>query len=92
MIIEIEVDKRELELDFDDNQMYWKQHTSWFGNLLMNGTDPAFVDYALNSADYHNRLVNFYFVYYKLHLPHLEEYVKNAEEVIEAIDAYTANS
>jgi hypothetical protein len=91
-LTEIRADEREIEVDFDDNSIYWKTNESWFADWNLKISDEGFIDYALKSNDYRNRVSSFYFYYYYLLIPHLQTYIKEAKEIINAIDKRTNNN
>jgi hypothetical protein len=85
-LTEIRADEREIEVDFDDNSIYWKNNESWFADWNLKISDEGFINYALNSGDYRNRVSSFYFYYYRLLIPHLQTYITEAKIIIDAID------
>lgn len=88
-LTEIRADEREIQVDFDDNSIHWKNNESWFADWNLNISDEGFINYALNSGDYRNRVSSFYFYFYRLLIPHLQTYVIEAKEIINAIDKRT---
>jgi len=88
-ITEIAVDMEEIEIDYSDNFAYWKTNMTWFPDNLYGNKSAAFVDYALTSSDYRNRVASWRKLYFKNYLGHLKEYKAGALLLIEELDART---
>ena len=85
-ITEIDASINEVQDDFDDNQYYFKNNKPWFTDYINAKTNSEFIEYALTSTDYINRVNNFYAVFYKLYLGQLKEYREDALLLIENIN------
>ncbi|MGK0413275.1 MAG: hypothetical protein ACJA1B_001478 [Polaribacter sp.] len=83
---EIDASINEVQDDYDDNQYYFKNNKPWFTDYINAKVNVEFIEYALTSTDYINRVNNFYAVFYKLYLDQLKEYRKDALVLIENIN------
>ncbi len=85
---EIKVDEDLRAEDFKENFTYWKQNTTWWADFvsISDKENTQFIDYALNSQDYRNRVATTYFLTYKVYLPELEEFKKLGFELITKIE------
>ncbi len=83
---EIEATIKEVWDDYSDNQYYFKNNMSWFTDYLNDQPNAEFIEYALTSTDYRNRVTNFHALFYRLYLGQLKDYRKDALVLIENID------
>jgi hypothetical protein len=83
---EIDASINEVQNDFDDNQYYFKNNKPWFTDYINAKVNSEFIEYALTSTDYINRVNNFYTVYYTIYLGQLKEYREEALVLIENIN------
>jgi hypothetical protein len=86
---EISVDMDEIELDYSDNWSYFKSNKSWFPDHISRIKNEDFVQYALTSSDYLNRVTAWHRLYHRNYLGHLKEYKENALHLIEELDTRT---
>jgi hypothetical protein len=87
-LTEIKLGEKELEVDLTDNFIYWKNNESWYADLLAGISEDGYINYALNSFDYRNRVTRFYRLYYDVLVLQLQIYQKEAKEIINQIDNY----
>ncbi len=86
---ELDVAMREMETDFSNNYLYWKNNKPWFNDFYRINETPSNTDDLINyflTSDYRNRVGSFYLLHYKIYLTHLKGYKTNALKIIEAID------
>jgi len=83
---EIDASINEVQDDFDDNQYYFKNNKPWFTDYINGKVNSEFIEYALTSTDYINRVNNFYTVYYTIYLGQLKAYREEALVLIENIN------
>ncbi|MDP5091943.1 MAG: DUF6090 family protein [Polaribacter sp.] len=83
---EIDASINEVQDDFDDNQYYFKNNKAWFTDYINAKVNAEFIEYALTSTDYLNRVNNFYAVFYMLLVGQLKEYREDALVLIKHID------
>tara|TARA_R110001592_G_scaffold342014_1_gene631524 strand:- start:125 stop:847 length:723 start_codon:yes stop_codon:yes gene_type:complete len=83
---EIDASIQEVWDDFNDNLYYFKNNKPWFTDYINSKVNSEFIEYALTSTDYINRVNHFYIVYYTINLGHLKEYRKDAFVLIENIN------
>ena len=84
--IEIEAEIKEVWSDYSDNIFYFKNNKPWFTDYAEGKANPEFIEYALTSSDYMNRVTNFYNIFYVGYLGHLKNYKKYALIVINDIE------
>ena len=83
---EIEAGIKEVWSDYDDNLYYFKNNKPWFTDYVESKPNLEFIEYALTSADYMNRVNNFYNILYDGYLGHLKKYKKYALFMIDDIE------
>jgi len=54
---EIQINEDLRSEDFSENYHYWKTTQPWFSDYITNRNLDSFIDYAVNSQDYKNRIV-----------------------------------
>ena len=86
---EIAVDMTEVELDYSDNMSFFKNNKTWFSDYVRDIKNEEFVEYALNSPDYLNRVTVWKILYFEMYLGHLREYKVRALNLIEDLDKRT---
>lgn len=88
-ITEIAVDMEEIEIDYSDNYAFWKTNKPWFADNVYGRKSDEFVEYALTSPDYLNRVASWRRLYFHNYLRHLEDYKESALLLIEELDKRT---
>jgi hypothetical protein len=83
---EIEPVQLMLEEDTNANYFHFKNNVSWFSDYHDMTYNEEFVDYALTSADYYNRVSSFRILYMDVYLRYLNTYKEEALQLIEQID------
>lgn len=86
-LTEIDVDHKSLHSSFNESLNNWVNNYDWYSDFAMGKANQAHLDYMLNNPDYKNRVADFYWVYYKIYLPHLKLYKENAQQFIKRIEA-----
>lgn len=86
---EIGVDMEEIEIDYSDNFAYFKANKTWFPDHLYDRKNEDFVEYALTSSDYINRVASWRRLYFDNYLGHLKDYKERAVLLIEDLDRRT---
>lgn len=83
---EIEVALEEVTMDYNDNRYYFKNNMIWFEDYQTRVLNDDFINYALTSQDYRNRLRSFHILFFNVYLMHLKEYNEEALKIMDAID------
>ena len=83
---EMDASIREVWDDFNDNHYYFKNNKPWFTDYINAIVNSEFIEYALTSTDYINRVNGFYTVFYNIYLGQLKEYREDALVLIENIN------
>lgn len=83
---EIRIDDEMRSIDFKENYSHFKKNYTWWADVISFKPSNDFIDYALNDPDYKNRIANIYFIAYKVFLPELRTFKKQAEVFIEEIE------
>ncbi|MGB0916571.1 MAG: DUF6090 family protein [Flavobacteriales bacterium] len=86
---EIGVDMEEIEIDYSDNFAYWKTNKPWFADHMFDNKNEDFVEYALTSTDYMNRVASWRRLYFHNYLGHLKDYKESALLLIEDLEMRT---
>jgi hypothetical protein len=84
-IEEVHADDALRNLDFETNYKYWKNQ-DWWSNYIREEIDDKFIDYALTSQDYKNRVASWHFITFKAFIPELEDFIKEAEKIHSLIE------
>ena len=83
---EILVDLEEIEMDYDDNWGHFKSTKSWFPDHVKDIRNEDFVEYALTSWDYQNRVASWHRLFFENYLGHLKDYKQEALVLIKDLD------
>ena len=82
---EVEVDVDLLRVDSEDNIYYWKNNCDWWEGYF-NDKPEGFIEYAISSQDYQNRVTSNYVAHYGVYLPNLLNFHEEAKTVLKNID------
>ncbi|WP_053002265.1 DUF6090 family protein [Kordia jejudonensis] len=82
---EIKIDDDMRATDFKENYSHFKKNYTWWADLISFKPNKEFVAYALKDPDYKNRVATIYFITYKVFLPELEKFKKQAKVILEEI-------
>lgn len=82
---EVEADDKIRADFFDTNFQYWQSNSPWWMNYITRRDFSDFIEHAVNDADYKNRVATSYFINYKVFVPEIENYKKEALKLIESI-------
>lgn len=83
---EIKIDDEMRASDFKENYSHFKKNYTWWADVISFKPNNDFVAYALHDPDYKNRIATIYFIAYKVFLPELRTFKKQAEVFIEEIE------
>lgn len=83
---EIKVDDELRAEDFKENFSYWKNNTEWWSDYVQLKLNEDFINYAVNSKDYQNRVATAQFYAYKVYLPEIEKFKTRGLELIKKIE------
>lgn len=83
---EVEVDVDLLSVDSQDNIYYWKNNCDWWEGYFNNNPE-GFIEYAVSSQDYQNRVTSNYVAHYVVYLPNLLNFQEEAKSVLRNIEA-----
>ncbi|MCF6214485.1 MAG: DUF6090 family protein [Flavobacteriaceae bacterium] len=87
---EIQINEDLRSEDFSDNYHYWKTTQSWFPDFLIKRKSDGFIDYAVNSQDYKNRVTMAYSMTNRLSKQY-KAFSKNAAMLIKRIESRNTN-
>lgn len=83
---EVEADN-EIRADFfETNFTYWQTNSQWWFNYITRRDFSGFIEHAVNDVDYKNRVATSYFINYKVFVPEIENYKREALKLIDAIE------
>ncbi|WP_415190098.1 hypothetical protein [Psychroserpens sp.] len=85
-LVELHANDDIISEDVKSNYQDWKNNYTWYADYIINKDFDGFINYALNNPDYKNRMANFYFLHYKIYVPILEEFIKNAKVLVDKIN------
>jgi hypothetical protein len=83
---EIEPVQLMIEEDHNSNYFHFKNNMSWFSDYHYMIYNEEFVDYALTSPDYYNRVSSFRILYLFTYFNYLNRYRETALQLMEHID------
>lgn len=87
---EIQINEDLRTEDFSKNYHYWKSTQSWFSDYVTERNSDGFIDYAVNSQDYKNRVAMFYSMTNILSKQY-KSFSKNATMLIKRIESKNTN-
>ena len=90
-IDEVIADDELRDIEFKETYSYWKSQDWWFDYLSNitskdNFSSKEFINYALNSKDYRNRVASWHFVNKSAFIPELKRFINEAEEIVKIIE------
>jgi len=85
-LVELHANDGIISEDVISNYRDWKNNYTWYADYLNNRNLDGFIDYALSNPDYKNRVANYYFLHYKIYVPILEKFNKEAKVILKQID------
>tara|TARA_R110000787_G_scaffold280522_1_gene391288 strand:+ start:6519 stop:7241 length:723 start_codon:yes stop_codon:yes gene_type:complete len=83
---EVNADDKLRNLDFELNYNYWKNQ-AWWSDYIREVKSDTFIEYALHSQDYKNRVASWHFITFKAFIPELEEFIEDAEKINKLIES-----
>lgn len=87
-LLEIKVDDDLRNTDFTENFEYWKSNYAWWATYVHEKKiTPSFIDYALTSQDYKNRVATVYFLTYDVYLPEVIAFKEQGLDLVEMIES-----
>lgn len=91
-MVELHADDVIIEEDLRSNYKDWKDNYHWYADYISNKNLDGFIDYAINNPDYKNRVANFYFLHLKIYVPILDNFNKEAKDILEEINKRLENN
>ncbi|MEM9544848.1 MAG: DUF6090 family protein [Bacteroidota bacterium] len=88
-MLEIQVDEKLRAGDFEDNFNHWKTGHEWWAEYIYDKKIDRFLDYALYSKDYKNRVATSHFLTYDVYLPELRKFKGLGLKIVKAIEENT---
>lgn len=83
---EVEADN-EIRADFfETNFNYWQTNSQWWFSYITRRDFSGFIEHAVNDVDYKNRVATSYFINYKVFVPEIQNYKREALKLIDAIE------
>jgi len=90
-LLEININEEQRGKDFANNYQYWKNNYSWFSDFVTGRNTAGFIEYAVNSQDYKNRVSMQYLMNYDVLLLQYKDFKENAENLISRIETKNTN-
>lgn len=85
-LLEIQLDQDFLSFELQDNYSHWKSTCVWWSDYVDNIITEEFLDYAINSQDFRNRVATFRMTLFRLYVPKLEEFKNESQKLIVALN------
>ena len=85
LIDEVENFNSMIDDDVVGNLIYWRDTYNWFARSIHEQVDRDHLSY-FATQDYRNRVAYHYVLIYKNYLPILQEFEKNSEQILKALD------
>jgi hypothetical protein len=83
---ELNVDNPTRLNDIENNINHWKDNYYWYSDYISGRNKNGFIDYALNTSDYTNRVANYYLLHYTIYIPILEEFNSEAQVILKQLE------
>jgi Family of unknown function (DUF6090) len=69
-----------------NNLFEFQKNTNWYADMVTDRSYEGYIEYALQSQDFKNRVATYYILHYTIYIPLLEGFIKEAQNIIEEID------
>lgn len=69
-----------------NNIFYWEEHTDWYADFISDRDYSGFVEYAVTSQDFKNRVAMYRLLHFQIYVPILFEFKKDASDIIKRIE------
>ncbi|WP_162819736.1 DUF6090 family protein [Kordia sp. SMS9] len=89
---EIKIDDDMRAEDIKENYSHFKKNYEWWSDIISMKPNKDFIEYALKDPDYKNRIATTYFLAYKIFLPELKTFKKQANGILEEIQKRTSEA
>lgn len=94
-IHEVNADDNLRDIEFKETYGYWKKQNWWLDYIKgfkKEFKSEEFINYALNSQDYKNRVGTWQFINSIVFIPEIKQYIKEAEEILDLIELRENNT
>lgn len=71
--------------NLEKNIFDWEKNEPWYANFITNRDYSGYIDYAMNSQDFKNRIATYRLLHFDIYTPLLESFIKDANTIIEEI-------
>ncbi|MEL4456485.1 DUF6090 family protein [Lutimonas vermicola] len=85
-LLEIKLDQDFLSEELKENYTHWKSTYSWWPDYVDDVITEDFVDYAISSQDFRNRVATFRMTLFRLYAPKLKEFQNESKILIDKIN------
>jgi hypothetical protein len=85
-LTKITVDDELRGRDIANNVNDWKNKYKWYSDYITERNNNGFIEYAINSPDYTNRVANYYLLNYTIYIPKLEVFNSEAQVILKQLE------
>jgi hypothetical protein len=85
-LLEIQGDQDFLSSELFENYTHWKSNYSWWPDYVNDVITEDFMDYAINSQDFRNRVATFRMTLFQLYMIKLQRFQNESNKLIDKIN------
>jgi len=71
--------------NLEKNLFDWEKNEPWYASFITHRDYSGYINYALNSQDFKNRIATYHSLHFKIYTPLLESFIKDANIIIREI-------
>ena len=75
--------------NLEKNLFDWEKNETWYADFIRERDYSGYINYALNSQDFKNRVATYRLLHFDIYTPLLEDYINDANIIIQLINNKT---
>ena len=72
--------------NLEKNLFDWEKNEPWYANFITHRDYSGYIEYAMNSQDFNNRIATYHSLHFEIYTPLLEGFIKDANIIIQLIN------
>ena len=72
--------------NLEKNLFAWEKNEPWYADFITERDYSGYINYALNSQDFKNRIATYRLLHFDIYTPLLEDYINDANIIIQLIN------
>ncbi len=72
--------------NLEKNLFDWEKNEPWYANFITHRDYSGYIDYAMNSQDFKNRIATYHSLHFEIYTSLLESFIKDANIIIQLIN------